>query len=172
MRHSNWGYKAVVRTESAWGTAFLAVVVGSAALYFGAGYVYNSQTGGTTGVRALPHARYWAELYGLVSDGVAYARNGGRRSTRSGYRPVERVRAKSTDSSTEKSSKKPKKSPSKENLGSGRSKKKRSSKEHGADQATAPVAPVAGDAASPPVASVGTVGTASAGGGRWVHVPN
>ena len=169
LRHSNWGYKAVIHTESAWGVAFLTVVVGSAALYFGAGYVYNSRTGGAAGVHALPHARYWVELHGLVSDGVAYTRNGGRRTTRSGYRPVERVLRK-PDRSTQKSSHKSEKSPSKEKSGSARSKQKRSSKEHSVDQSTASVV-LAGDDA-PSVASVGTVGTASAGGGRWVHVPN
>jgi hypothetical protein len=175
LRHSNWGYKAVIHTESAWGMSFLTVVVGSAMLYFGVGYVYNSRTGGTTGAHALPHARYWVELHGLVFDGVAYARNGGRRTARSGYRPVERVMPRS-DSTTEKSSRKSKGGPSKQKSGSGRSKReKRSSKEHSVDQTTAPaVALVAGDDASPVTSPVGTVpvGTASAGGGRWVHIPN
>ena len=142
------------------------VVVGSAALYFGAGGVYNSRTQGTTGVHALPHARYWVELLGLVSDGMAYARNGGRRTTRSEYRPVERVRPK-PDRSRQRSSRKSKANPSKDKPGATRSKERRSSKEHGVDQTAA----LAGDDASP-VASVGTTGTASAGGGRWVHIPN
>ena len=168
LRHSAWGYKAVIRTESDWGMPFLTVFVGSAALYFGGGFVYNSRTGGTTGVHALPHARYWTELHGLVSDGVAYARSGGHRTMRSGYRPVERVKPK-LDRSTEKG-RKSKESPSTDKSGSGRRKEKRSSKEHSVDQTQGPVAVAVDDAS--PAASTGTVGTASAGGGRWVHVPN
>ena len=158
LRHSGWGYQAVLRTDSDWGSTFLTVVVGLAALYFGAGYVYNSRTGGTTGIHALPHARYWVELHGLFSDGVAYARNGGH----SGYRSVEGARPK-PDLSAEKS-KKSKESPTQEKTskGSGKRKEKRSSKEQSGTADTSTPAATAAPAAA---------GTVAAGGGRWVHVP-
>lgn len=169
LQSSTWGYEAVVSTPNNWGATFLLLVAGLSCTYFGGGYVHNSRTRGATGMHALPHARHWVELHGLVSDGVAFAKHGGR-ARPGGYRPVERV-ATSKPGREKETSRAGGGSPAKAGKAS-QKKEKKAKKSTAADSGSAPT-PAA--AAAQPVTSAPApapaVGTASGGGGRWVHVP-
>jgi hypothetical protein len=170
LQSSTWGYEAVVSTPNNWGATFLLLVAGLSCTYFGGGYVHNSRTRGATGMHALPHARHWVELHGLVSDGVAFAKHGGRARPGGYYRPVERV-ATSKPGREKETSRAGGGSPAKAGKAS-QKKEKKAKKSTAADSGSAPTPPAA---AAQPVTSAPApapaVGTASGGGGRWVHVP-
>ena len=148
--------------------------------YFGGGIAWARHQG--SGV-AHPHAALWREVLVLVMDGVAFSRQSGARKA-GGYEVVTGARRAvknsssirgvgsttesiflATSGSAGKKEKKEKregreKKEKRESAGSGDSGKQRQSEVGKGD---------AVPAAFPP--TVAAAGTASAGGGRWVHIP-
>lgn len=61
-----------------WGTPFLVVLFLGTALYLGGGAVYLKKKHGATGKELLPHRRKWQHVYGLVQDGICFARGAGK----------------------------------------------------------------------------------------------
>eukprot|EP01043_Picozoa_sp_COSAG02_P007800 COSAG02_NODE_240_length_27672_cov_67.291445_7_plen_311_part_00 len=165
--------------RSGWG--FMLVLCLSSAGYIGIGIgIRVKRNGAPAALASHPHYRQWQELAGLVTDGVqmtqakltgkpiARQTRGGGGAGGVGYTAI------STSSSSPPSSEKRK---PKDN------KKKSKKKTHSSDAAettadsrvmddggTAAQASNSGPAATP-AGSPAVKGTASAGGGRWVHVP-
>lgn len=88
LRVSHWGYQVYVPrpARTSWLSLLVIAAAGGAVVYLGAGWVLNTHRAGKRlrGVEALPHARHWIELHGLVCDGIQYCRSmgkgGGRRA--------------------------------------------------------------------------------------------
>ena len=167
------------------GALFVIVFGIGSAFYVGGGLAYGKRTGrGGVGARAHPHYRRWEAIAGLVSDGAAFAKT--RRRGGGGYAPVpsgagggERGQGSPPQQRAEKKERRESKGKEKtekaEKPGSGRSEKKEkiSSQDKDKDSkgSSSPGAAPA-PASAPAVAAPAAVGTASAGGGRWVHLPN
>jgi hypothetical protein len=85
---SKWGYQANQpqgggagprpgwlgsSSSSQWGWSFLALMGAVVGLYGGLGYLHGWHVRGRRGTSAMPHAELWAELPGLVADGVVFS---------------------------------------------------------------------------------------------------
>ena len=165
---------------SEWGPQFLMFTFLAAGAYLGGGGAYRFHKLGVRGLDVVPHQSFWIELRGLVEDGVAFARAGGKRRARSGssragtYVAVpdatggdkksgRRSARKDSDSKGAEAKEKRQK----------REKKDAEKKSDKADRAERGFIPAPGPAPSPAAtASSASASTASGGGGRWVHVPN
>ena len=167
--------------ESGWGATLLLVLTVASCAYLvgGVGHAANTE-GKPLRLSSHPHLALWAEVHGLVVDGVEFSR--GRRG-RGGYmyaRVDEGGRAdKRDEGAKEKGSARAKAG------GGGKQKKSRTSKErrregadgHGASPGSgtskgAPAVEGRGDAPTPAPPPAPVEGTAAGGGGRWVHVPS
>jgi hypothetical protein len=80
IKSRHGGYQAWVgevefyRAESAWGWAVAAALLGGGLLYVGGGIVWGRRyLGRGGGLNAHPHRHRWAELHGLVLDGMGWA---------------------------------------------------------------------------------------------------
>jgi hypothetical protein len=172
------GYCNVAEVEfyapSVWGWTLVGGTLLVSAVYLFGGVVYGRKVGSTTaGLAAHPHYVRFVAAYGLVMDGVAFARGRGRSASRGGYRAVDDNAPSRADggssgggSSAQKSAKKTKKMD------------KRSTKAP-RGPVDAPRAIASPSAASTrasgqdPQPAAATARASKAGdGGRWVHVPN
>ena len=157
------------------GVTFVAAFAVCSAIYLGGGAAHRyRQLGGKhrSVHELLPHRQMWGEVAGLVSDGISFVRGG--KGGQAGYRPLASASAERGEAKKERgekrrsSSKKEKKEKAERKEGKAESK----SRSRGGEAASPPAAP----AAAAPAAGGGGDGgksrdTASAGGGRWVHVP-
>lgn len=116
----------------------------------------QTHTSGARGFAALPHAPFWTEVAGLVSDGLQYVKGGGSGTGR--RRPLLKGSGISTDGGGGRKSKSKKEK--KEN-------KKKAAVE--ADTKRADVVRVVEADGGLEAGVVGLAGTAAGGGGRWVH---
>jgi len=64
-----------------WGWSFSALVLGLTLSYVALGTMHGRLVKRRDGWDALPHQRFWAEVRGLVEDGVQFAKGGRRAST-------------------------------------------------------------------------------------------
>lgn len=168
MRLDGVGYRP-------FGVMFLLVFAVVTVVYLVGGVAFAIRTkGAPPTLRSHPHAALWEEVRALCEDGVAFARSqtkGGSAGSAAGYVPVENPKPSRKAALTDKaetdrtrgdgqeSSKRRKKE-----------KKEKKDKQVGVEQRDAePSLSAPAPAAPAPPASIGT---ASAGGGRWVHVPN
>ena len=171
----------VVRGADGSGRSLVATLLATVVVYLVAGVIYGRRTGNpASGLAAHPQYAKFVSLHGLVTDGVAYAR--GRRGTEATrYTPLG-----SSGSSGKKSSRedddvpaqphKESVEPSKRSKSTKRQSEQRKDSRRGASRSNVSdradqTAPALDKALSAPAGSQ-TAGTASAGGGRWVHVPN
>jgi len=173
-----------------WGGNFIKCLVGLGLLYMLGGVAYGRRTrsDGKSGLlwQWHPHWRQWEEVAGLVQDGVAFSRAGGRQ--RGGYSEVgagagsdggsgnsgrkdEPHSPKREKKSSQKDQRKKDSKDSKESRGSKESKQQRQQRSE--DGRVEPGGPEqgqrAGSASTKPEAGA-PVSAPSAGGGRWVHV--
>ena len=157
------------------GMPFVLVLVLAGGAYVGGGVALGRRAGGkAAGLKAHPHWPRWVELGGLVSDGVAFSRAGGKRGSRSsaaGYAPVPSAEAPRGSSGKDK--KKEKRTSSGSGGGKEKEKEKKSSKQKrgSSSSQSAPAAPVDAPPAPATAAAAPASGTAAGGGGRWVHLP-
>ena len=161
--------------DSPWGWVFLALLTlgGGSYVVVGVAYAQRVQGRKATGggsqalLRLHPHFAKWTEMLALVEDGVAYT--SGRRGTRT-PRPEQRGDKTEKTKQVHNEQKKERSSSSAEK----KQKKERSKKSETAGTKQplleAPAPSTAGPASSNPTVG-GPKATASAGGGRWVHVP-
>jgi hypothetical protein len=190
-------YKSqVVRGVSDGGWTTVAVLLLCGATYVGGGILIGKRTGGARGTGAALHPHYasWIALAALVSDGVAFARAGGKPHA-AGYRPVGGGAAaaisegsSASSAKTGSRSKHSSDSRGKHSSSSSSSKKKKADrKSEGSEKegssSPEPAArhdrhspssgsPPAGAAAPAAAANKGGgKSSSSGGGGRWVHVP-
>ena len=184
---NKWQHVCPCRCPLAWGAPFLAAITFVAACYVGAGAVVNWRLhpGMRPGWRLLPHRAFWAEVYGLVLDGVVFARKrGGWGEGRQGQRdallahahgqqggggggrssPEKNVRAKEKKVKAEKGHKGASSDGGKagERASSGQGSQRGS----GNDPRGQPQE----EAATPEGATAPSTESAAPGGGRWVHV--
>ena len=178
-------YKSqVVRGADGSGWSLVATLLATVAVYLVAGLIYGSRAGNSeSGLAAHPHYAKFISLHGLVLDGVAYVR--GRRGTTGAtrYSPLTSSGSNGKKSSlAEDDDVAPR--PHKDSVKAKTSKRSKSSKRHSeqrkdshrgpspssASDRAEQVAPALGNPSAP--AGSKAAGTASAGGGRWVHVPN
>ena len=158
-----------------WGRTVLLLFALVSAVYVGGGTYLGVRSGrpraAQSGVGGSPlgqhmHFELWVALYGLVCDGVAFAR--ARHGGGAGERLLQEPREPQPDRTAK---------------GKGKSKRegKRKSKAAGASDGHEPQPPRAASGGAPPPESAaegaggGTAnaaGTAAGDGGRWVHVPN
>lgn len=66
-----------------WGWSFSALVLGLTLSYMALGMMHGRLAKRRNGWDALPHRRFWAEVRGLVEDGVQFAKGGAHASTAS-----------------------------------------------------------------------------------------
>ena len=173
---------------SEWGPQFLMFAFLAAGAYLGGGGAYRFHKLGVRGPDILPHQSFWKELRGLVEDGVAFARTGGKRRASSGsgragaYAVLpdatrgdkksggRRSAGKGSDSKGAEGKEKRKKRESKNSA------EKKSDKADRAERTTKSSSGfIPAPAPGPSPAATGgsaSASTASGGGGRWVHVPN
>ena len=197
-------YKSqVVRGVSDGGWTIVVVLLLCGAMYTGGGILIGKRAGGARGTGAALHPHYasWIALAALVSDGVAFARAGGKPHA-AGYRPVgggaaaaiaEGVPAqqRKAASSAKKGSRSKHSSDSREKHSSSSSsssskRKKAGRKSDGSEkEGSSSLEPAArndrhspSSGGSPPAGSAapaanegGEKSSSSGGGGRWVHVP-
>lgn len=170
---------------SEWGAQVLVFVFVVAGAYFGGGGVYRFHKLGARGADLLPHKAFWAELRGLVEDGVAFAQAGGKRRARSGsdkgglYSAVPAAAAGGEEKGGRRSGKDRDRSRGRGSAGAS-SKEKRKERDKKCsgervdkvDRAERGVAAVPAPAPNPAPTASPSTSTASGGGGRWVHVPN
>ena len=164
-----------------WGRDFLLFALLSAGLYVSGGVTLAvRRSGADVAVRSHPHHGQWREVAGLVSDGVAFTRAGGRRGQEQrprGGRAKGAAPLLETTRATSSSGRKAKKSPSRRDKESSQSTKETKVQKGAAKQerrevelpppaVPAPVDCVGGGAGEGPSTS------AAGGGGRWVHVTN
>eukprot|EP01052_Picozoa_sp_SAG31_P041364 SAG31_NODE_6253_length_2102_cov_1.213180_2_plen_257_part_00 len=64
-----------IATNESWAFVWLVMIGGG--VYLAAGMVASNRRTGATGLDALPHRRFWVQLYGLVVDGLQYTRSRG-----------------------------------------------------------------------------------------------
>jgi hypothetical protein len=57
-----------------WGMLFLILFFLGTTMYVGGGIYYNMKTKGAEGVQAMPHLDFWAQMPGLVKDGVTFTK--------------------------------------------------------------------------------------------------
>jgi hypothetical protein len=175
-----------------WGGNFIKCLVGLGLLYMLGGVAYGRRTrsDGKSGLlwQWHPHWRQWEEVAGLVQDGVAFSRAGGRQ--RGGYSEVgagagsdggsgnsgrkdEPHSPKREKKSSQKDQRKKDSKDSKESRGSKESKQQRQQRSEDGRAGSEPDSPEqgqrAGAATTKPEAGA-PVTAPSAGGGRWVHV--
>jgi hypothetical protein len=170
-----------------WGGNFIKCLVGLGLLYVLGGVAYGRRTrsDGKSGLlwQWHPHWRQWEEVAGLVQDGVAFSRAGGRQ--RGGYSEVgagagsdggsgnsgRKDEPHSPKREKKSSQKDQRKKDTKESRGSKESKQERQQRSE--DGRVEPGGPEqgqrAGSASTKPEAGA-PVSAPSAGGGRWVHV--
>jgi hypothetical protein len=183
----SWLRTETICSGSSWGLHFLVLVLCGGALYGGGGRLYNQRYGRSE----WPHAAQWAQLRGLVMDGAVFARSraqGAHRSKRrGGYERVEETPRglKSSSSSSSSERRKEGELEPAEVATRERSPRMKGTKEKKQRQASASAAAsAAGErgAGEPPSSTqsnhegtaskdLGPRASASAGGGRWVHVP-
>ena len=154
------------------GWDFTAAFVGAALLYLAVGSAMEHQRTGAKGIQALPHLERWRQLAGLVYDGVEFAKGSGGRGRSGGsgreYRSLPEAERQPSGRTREKESKKEsKKSSSSSSSSKARSPSKVERKKEARVSEPEPETLLQSSAA----AAVALPGTASAGGGRWVHVP-
>jgi hypothetical protein len=156
--------------QSNWGSSFLLLCALGSAVYVGGGSAYGARAGGggALALQSHPHYRRWGELRGLCEDGLRFVRAGGSRPPRAprqggGY--VAAPAAGGSDDAEPRGDRKDKRNKEKRTSSSGGKK----GKERGGGEEVA--APVVATASAPAVVAVASEGTASAGGGRWVHMP-
>lgn len=164
------------RCESSWGGHFLLVLLCVSILYVGGGRLYHLRHGRTE----WPHAQHWAELRSLVLDGANFARarvqggnlvvtrEKGPRSSSLKQRLVpgrgQAAELRTTDAPTHDRSSRRK---------DGHTRKHRRKKETDLDHDSSSkdmLSLSAEDLSHPSEAHISRT-VASAGGGKWVHVP-
>lgn len=177
--------------EIAWGLPFLLLAGLFSAFYIGGGLAMGLRGGGGGGAGAIsilmvhPHYRKWMELAALCYDGVLFASRkagvGGLGGAGSRYTPVPGAATEPSRSSSKKRSsgggaqgspKKDKEKASKKSSGGKKEKKEKKDKADKEEQGGGGGGVAAPTPASAPNSAPALAGTASAGGGRWVHVPN
>ena len=163
--------------DGGWGAQFLLVVGVVVAAYVGGGVALSGRKGG---LRVHPHHQRWTQLAGLVADGLATVRGhrgggGGRASARAparrqasstGARPAQPGSAAGGRSS-EPGAAKSKRPKEKRTRTSGRDTRDGEALLLGQAPQAVLEAARGGDKARAPAKD-----TASAGGGRWVHLPS
>ena len=172
-----------IHAASMLGWLFVSAVIGGGAGYVAGGAAYGQRTGGAPGLAGHPHHAKWVELYGLCSDGLAFAQSRGRGRAGGGYQPVRAPKSgggggepkgskEKSSSDTSRGSPSPKKKEKKE-------KKERAEKKGGQKErasralaATGVATPAAAAPAPAVAAATPAAGTSAGDGGRWVHVPN
>jgi hypothetical protein len=155
------------RCSSDWGSSVLVFVLSATALYAGGGRLYHQRQGRNE----WPHAAHWAELRSLVVDGVTFARSrvqgGNRASRKRESKDLEAAITKGKREGPEPRRGKSVRHSSPQTKGSGERVQAQS-------KANVPqlddASPVSNLSRPPSQASEPKV-SASAGGGRWVHVP-
>ena len=161
---------------SAWGGTFLAVAFCLAGVYLIAGAALNRRATNATGLALLLHRDRWIDLHGLVTDGIAFARGGGRRGSVV-YRSVPDARAAPEgggrdDDRRRKDSRAKDVGKEREAKGKNKSKGRQSGRELERAGRSEGVGAAAGSAAVGAAAPEETgKSSASGSGGRWVHVP-
>ena len=173
--------------NGAGGWTIVAVLLLGGSAYLGGGTMIGKRTGGAgQGLTTHPHHPRWVALAALVSDGVAFARVGGRERP-GGYRQLGggsagRLSEESGGKSKHSSSNSSKASSSPDQKRSSSKKKKGGSSGEGereGERSPPPPPPAKqssqNEEAAPPAkkgeAVAAAASTASGGGGRWVHVP-
>ena len=189
FRFSNWGVELLL---------FLGL---GGCAYLGGGIALAVKTQGKpVRVGSHPHVSLWVEMHGLVIDGVGYAHGVavGRRTTGSRHKLTGRGGGRAGkaehgygslahgERAEERKERKQRESGGKDRVkvqGQHESKRKssRGEKSAGEDKEPDPSLLVrqddggdnadGGSTAAEPAAAAAAVGVASAGGGRWVHVP-
>lgn len=157
---------------SSWGLAFLALMMLSISSYVLVGVAYARRVQGRkstgSGIQAMlqlhPHFGRWIGVLGLVEDGMAYTK--GRRTMRtpSVEQQAERKQKTQQDHRIDRISR----SSDEEKQSKERKEKKERSRR---PLKTAPKESLLETAAPASANGSGSKATASAGGGRWVHVP-
>lgn len=165
MRLDGVGYRP-------FGMMFLLAVAVVAVVYLVGGVAFAIRTKGAPAtLRSHPHVALWEEVRALCEDGVAFARTQtkvGSAGRVAGYVPVGNSKPPRKAGVTDKAETDRAHVDGQES--SKRRKKEKKDKQVGSDQRNAEsLLSVPATAAPAPPASIGT---ASAGGGRWVHVPN
>eukprot|EP01045_Picozoa_sp_COSAG04_P013372 COSAG04_NODE_946_length_9227_cov_9.312555_3_plen_326_part_00 len=159
------------------GASLSLVLVALALAYLVGGVALGSRVNGAgVSLHAHPHYPNWLHVVGLVQDGVSFVR-GGRaggyaRVGRDGAAPEGTPKGEAARSDGQRggpSSRRPEKEP-RQASGRGESRKKKAKRRHENSEATGTAAERPAPVAEP--ASAPAAGTPSAGGGRWVHVPN
>lgn len=161
------------RCPRSWGVSFLAVLFSGVTIYAGGGRLYNRQYGSNE----WPHATQWNELRSLVLDGATFARSrvqgrkqgyysrvdgtAGSKGVRS---PKSKARA-STDGHEQARERDSKEKRRKKNA-TARKMEAEDGEERASLQADVRIAPQPTSTSATREKAV-----ASAGGGRWVHVP-
>ena len=161
--------------EDNWGSSFLLVFTLGFAGYAGGGSIYGARTGGggKPSLQAHPHYRQWGEARGLCQDGVRYIRSKGSRGRGSAraqllQQPAAGLADRGDGEEEElRGDKKEKRKKEKRSSG-GKKEKPDKEDRHESDRIKTQAAPAVVVVA---VAVPAAEGTASAGGGRWVHVP-
>lgn len=159
-----------------WGAYFLIAFSLSSAFYLGAGILgpwRRGSSGGLTAKQALavhPHYHRWVELAGLVADGAAYAK-----ARRLGKAPPpgrqrQHCNQNLGETGGEGERKLKEKQKDKRRSSSSNKSKSRTSREADPNLEEALVGHAQSGSMTGDIPSV--AGTASAGGGRWVHIPN
>ena len=158
-----------------WGWSFVLVVVLGGGLYAGGGWAMNHRLKGLDGMDALPHVGMWREVISLAQDGIRFAQ--ARIKGRSGYVHVAGAGHSSGRVSADREVRHP--PDRREDAGKRGKESKRSSKASSTggsgtkSQLDTPAeASQAAEGAGAGAGAQATVkSSASAAGGRWVHVP-
>ena len=161
------------------GVTFVAAFAVCSAIYLGGGAAHRyRQLGGKhrSVHELLPHRQMWGEVAGLVSDGISFVRGGNAKGGRAGYRPVDSASAERGEGKKEKGEKRRGKKEKKEKPERKKGESESKSRSRGGEDNTSPPAAPTPEAAGGGSGGGGGDGgkgrdTASAGGGRWVHVP-
>lgn len=156
--------------ESRWGWVLACGIIVAGTIYAVGGVAYGERiTGGggsgTSKLAAHPHYTRWIEIAGLCSDGVAFARGGGRRP---GYHAVPSIDGKHDSIAPRQRS--PRKAGQKKEKKTQKEKSEKTSKSKFDVGETVPTA--SSVRASSPAPATRTPGTKAGDGGRWVHVPS
>ena len=158
--------RTAMRCESNWGSSFLVVALCVSTVYVGGGRLYHQRHGRSE----WPHATHWAELHSLVVDGATFARARfqGKRVTRQREDSYLEHRITSGHTQRDKTELQPEKHARDCSTRKKDSDKRREKPDNAPASVNSSLHP---ELPHPSETSSGTRAVASAGGGRWVHVP-
>ena len=164
--------RTAMRCESNWGSSFLLVALCVSTVYVGGGRLYHQRHGRSE----WPHAANWAELRSLVLDGATFARARvqGKRAPRQrgdskSHLEHRIVAGHAQRDQTEQQLEKPTRDRSPRKKDSDRRRQMQQPEDEPADvNASLDPPQLSHPSQTPPS---GARAVASAGGGRWVHVP-